>query len=144
MRVETSDYTLAGVYPLRLTCNYVGYTNSSPPLDFTWTLIFPCSTTTLTIDPLILSSTVLQYYIGDPTENEVLDANLVTSSPPPPLGACPSLVFSLDDRFGGPLDPTIFTFNVATDTFSINSSDLSQAGQYQMRVISWYDGYPDN
>ena len=87
--------TKSGIYPLRLTAAFIGYTHTAT-LDFQVTLVDTCATTTLSVDPTILSSLAIVYTIGSAPHNEILDNFKVTPSPTP-LTSCPKLNYSFGD-----------------------------------------------
>ena len=63
--VFTTDSSKASVYPLRLEVMFDTYTENATILDFDVTLVDSCATTTLTIDPTILTALTLEYRIGE-------------------------------------------------------------------------------
>ena len=69
-----------------------------------------------------------------------MTTGLVTASPAP-LTACPTIVFSFEDRnTNGAIDAPIFTYDPSSLIFRTASSDITDANTYQMRLIANYDG----
>ena len=61
----SADFLKTGSYNLRLTANFIGYTNTAT-LDFDIVLVDMCDSTTLTISDSILSTSAITYTITDP------------------------------------------------------------------------------
>ena len=59
----------------------------------------------ITIDPLILPSTVIDYEVGAFVKSVEIDEKFVRSSVP----FCPEYEFRIADAYGEELDPDVFT-----------------------------------
>ena len=106
------------------------------------TVTDPCSATTLSIDPSILSSLSIQVNIGYGAHTETLDAALgskVTTSPVVGAGICPGIVFAVQDAAGAAADPAIFS--VSGNDFVTSSNDLTHAGTYSLVLVANFNGY---
>ena len=138
--ISSNDLLKAGTYPLRLYAYYDGIFINQAFLDFTVTLEDTCATTTLSIDPTVLLSLNLDYIVGQGPRTGTLDDSFVSASPTP-LTACPDIIFSFDDRAGGPIDGSVFTYDPVTQDYTAETSDIMRDGIYLMRLIANYDGY---
>ena len=85
---------------MRMLANFDGYPISGLPanaeLNYQGELIDTCETTTLTINPTLLSTLAIEYTIDDPSHDETLDPSLVTASPAP-ITSCPGIVFTFEE-----------------------------------------------
>ena len=107
--------------------------------DFDVVLVDTCATASLSIDPTILSSTSLIYNIREAMLVETMDPNLVIASPPP-LTPCPPTEFAFDDQTGSPIDPSAFSYDIASSEFRIYSTDYGIAAIYPLRLTVKYQG----
>ena len=51
------------------------------------------------------------------------------------IGLCGAFTYTCTDSIGNPIDTSIFTFNSATPSISVQTNLLSNAGTYNLKVI---------
>ena len=129
---------------MRILANFVGYPTQAE-YHFHVTMVDPCASTALVIDPSILISTAIDYIINDSPWVEVLDDTLgakVTTTPDVSSAGCPSIFFSfLDVNTATTPDTTIFSYVPSTLSLSTSSSDFAGAGLFNLKLIANFDEY---
>ena len=72
LSIQTDDPSSTGTYLLKIVAEFNGYPLTNVEHNFTVTINDPCLIATLTIDPTIFSSTLINYNIGYPDHTEIL------------------------------------------------------------------------
>ena len=94
--------TQAGTYPLRLHARHAGdpahYTTFAT-LDFVVILVDPCIEAELTINPAILTTTSIKYYLSEVWLLENFSDSLVTSTET--QATCPDITFEVVNQADG-------------------------------------------
>ena len=104
-------------------------------LPFTVTIRDTCDLATLQIDTTILTSLSMTYDIGEGSRDvSILDSIVIATPAPAPGVTCPAIEFTFDDRNGGPIDGSVFSYDAATQLFTALTSDRVKAGNYPMKV----------
>ena len=99
---------------------------------FSVTLIDPCDTAVLTIDPTIIPSTVIDYSLGAFVMSISFDEAKISSS----VTDCPGYKFQFESQDGNLLNPDVFT--QIREILKIYSEDPEMEGDYPLRVIVYF------
>ena len=138
LTIETDDVNDADTYDLRLNVAYEGsvYTIQDS-LDFTVEIIDPCLNAVLTIGNGILSSLDIVYPLYSPADTQTLLLSQVTSSSA--IAACP-IELGVVNQDNTAIDTDVFSFNPATNVFTIESNEIDHLDIYDLKVTAKYVG----
>jgi hypothetical protein len=106
---------------------------SSSSLTWTFLVIDPCPTATLTGG----TTAAQTYYVADSALG--VTTSVITSSVPDSI--CGAVVYNFDDGAGVALDNTVFTQTGTTATISIHTTDATKAGTYTVRALGHQGTY---
>ena len=114
------------------SASYKGDEYSKFEYLFSVTLIDPCETAVLTIDPTIVPSTVIDYSLGNFVMSISFDEAKISSS----VTDCPDYKFQFESQNGNLLNPDVFT--QIRDILKIYSEDSEMTGDYPLKVIVYF------
>ena len=133
--VNSADPSHAGSYGMKLIANFDGMGLPVDSLDFTVTITDPCSAVSLTIAASLSTTLGITYEVGSTAQTFPVNDSDVTLSPTPSV-TCPGIAFSMLTSADGSIDSNIFAFDAVTQIFTVDSSDPTDAGTYQMKLIA--------
>ena len=137
--IDSHDIDHMDVYSLKVVAKYAGtkYTKVGE-LPFTVTVDDHCVDATLTIDPTILSSIPVNYFIDSSARIETFTQDKVSSTE----GNCPEYLFTVEQLSGTVHEPHVFTYDAAASRMRVFSETPGQDGTYAMRLTVRYEGDP--
>ena len=97
----------------------------------------PCQNAMLTIDNTILTTLDIEHPINGPADTQTLLTSLVTSDDP--LATC-MIELNIVNQDDTALDPSIFSFDPSTNTFTIDSDDIADIDVYNLKVTAKFEG----
>ena len=130
----TNNIAIADVYTVTVTLVRPSGTES-PSFGFSFqiTIVDPCISATLTIDPTIFP-TPYEYVISQAKDIQTLLDSSVSSDETDAV--CPDIIFSVKNRDTTPIDPLVFVYNSLGQTLETETSDKTKVALYPMTLFA--------
>lgn len=130
----TANIAIADVYTVTVTLvRPSGIESPTISFSFKITIVDPCISATLTIDPTIFP-TPYEYVISQAKDIQTLLDSSVNSDETDAV--CPDIIFSVKNRDTTPIDPLVFVYNSLGQTLETETADKTKVALYPMTLFA--------